>query len=129
MRGITSLIVALGLLGFGGWTYLGSGFNPAVFGAIAGGGFFLFRAYQGIGFSPLNDATTPIEFVTNPTRTIVDCATGELEGFLGENDESKTDEKPTFDPDAIIARYMENRPEAAAENIGPAPAAFGRKGL
>ena len=130
MRGVSSIFVALGLLGFAAWSYLNSGFSGPVMGALAGAGFFLFRAYQGIGFSPIEDATTPIEFIANPRDAIVDCATGQLEEFLG-RDDGESEDKPKFDPDAIIARYMETRPAASAEvgTPNPAPAGFGRKGL
>ena len=130
MRGYSSIVVALGLLGFAGWAYLNGGFSAAVMGALAGAGFFLFRGYQNIGFSPVEDLTTPIEFVTNPTDTIVDCAAGELGEFFNQ-DEPKPDDERKFDPDAIIAHYLENRAAAAPQPAMPsaAPSGFGRKGL
>ena len=67
-----------------------------------------------------------VDFLTDPAEAIVDAATDRLGDWL------KGDGEPEqrFDPDAAIARYLENRPEGQPTVVAPPRElpGFGRKG-
>jgi hypothetical protein len=69
-----------------------------------------------------------VDFLTDPAEAIVDAATDRLGDWLGGGAES---EQPKFDPDAAIARYLENRPEGQPNPAAPRRElpGFGRKGM
>jgi hypothetical protein len=69
-----------------------------------------------------------VDFLTDPAEAIVDAATDRLGSWLGGDAES---DQPQFDPDAALARYLENRPDGQPNPVAPRRElpGFGRKGL
>ena len=132
MRGVTSIAVAAMLLGLAWWTFLqkGIGTAPVVLGVAA---FVMFvRGSQGFGLNAaVDDAAGAADFISNPSGAIVDSAFDTLGGMLKDRQDEGAGTKPAFDPDAAIARYLENRPEPLPASADPMPARpqFGRKGL
>lgn len=135
MRGLTSTIAGLGLLAVALGIYWYGGSNMTVVGAAAGSLILLYRGYQGLTIvEAAGDAMTSIEFATNPRGAIMDFATDQATDFLTEargKAAEPAEESRSFDPDAIIARYLENRGEDPPASDRPASSArtFGRKGL
>lgn len=153
MRGLTSYFVGSLLAGLAYYAFSVTGLSGTTM-AIAGLSLILFyRGANGREFTP-EAIAAPMEFVQNPAGAIVDAAvdkvgdlliansdTGgkglvetardKLEEFLSSNDE-KAAETSGFDPDAVIERYLANRPEPLPDpepDTAPARRQFGRKGL
>ena len=138
MRGVSSTVVGVGLLSLAVWDVTRSGGGMTTMFIAAGALYFLYRGYQGLSVTEAGDPTLPIDFVTNPRRAVIDLATQQVgslfepAGGSPQADDKPDGEKPAFDPDAIIARYMEQRaanPPPAEDLPPPAPRTFGRKGL
>ena len=135
MRGLTSTIAGLGLLAVALGIYWYGGSNMTVVGAAAGSLILLYRGYQGLTIvEAAGDAMTSIEFATNPRGAILDFATDQATDLLTESRGKAADpaeEGRSFDADAIIARYMENRAQVSPAGDRPPSSVptFGRKGL
>ena len=147
MRGWSSFVAGFLLLGVAYWAFASDGFGTSMLMCAAAAAFFFYRGAIGQELDTTGDPTAVIDFVRDPAEAIVDTATDRLGDWLGER---KADEKPAdrtavnhrqalvdwlhdrdepaaFDPDAVIARYMENR---GPQPDSPAPVrSFGRKGL
>ena len=147
MRGWSSFLVGFLLLGVAYWSFTAEGLGSSTLMCAAAAAFFFYRGALGQELDTTGDPTAVIEFVRDPAEAIVDTATDRLGDWLGDR---KAEEKPAdgrgvnhrqalvdwlhdrdepaaFDPDAAIARYMENR--EPQQDI-PAPVrSFGRKGL
>lgn len=133
MRGLTSIGAAILLMAIAGWYAMSSGLNPMSLALAAGSCVLLYRGIQGQELqTSAGDAMGTFEFVRDPGGTIVDSAVDTIGDFLKGDEKKSADEESTFDADAVIARYMANRPESApspqAEAV-PVRAQFGRKGL
>ena len=152
MRGWTSFAAGVLLLALAYGLYSLGGFgSEAVICGIAAAAFFLQGAF-GLGVGAGDGATGLVEFIQNPADAIVDSATDRLTDWLGDRKVEEEpadrgafvghrqqlvdwlhdrDEPASFDPDAAIARYLEQRlPEPpAVPTSAPAARTFGRKGL
>ena len=118
---------------------------------LAVSGFFYIRALAGWTGTPGADLSLAVDFIRDPFETVIDEAAarlddnqdevpqskergGVLQQFareLGVGRDDEAAEKPAFDPDEAIARYLANRPagDASPETAPPRAAGFGRKGL
>ena len=147
MRGWTSFVAGFLLLALAYWLYSLGGFgSEAMICGVAAAGFMLQGAF-GLGVGAGDNATGMVDFIRNPADAIVDSATDRLGDWLGDRKAAEEpakgtgvnhrqalvdwlhdrDEPAAFDPDAAIARYMENR-EPQPESAAPIRS-FGRKGL
>ena len=139
MRGWSSLLIGFFLLALAYWSYAASGFGSTTMVFAAAAVLFFIRGAMGMAAGEAGDAGDPtaiIEFVTNPAGAIVDSATDKLGDWLQSDDKKPAadaaPEQPKFDPDAALARYLENRapaPATAAPEVAAPPRGFGRKGL
>jgi hypothetical protein len=125
VAGVVLLVLALAAFSYGG-TSMGV--------ALAGGAAVLFlRGFQGQGVTQAGGVSGPLEFIRDPAGSIVDSAVDKIGDLLADKDEAQAEEnKPAFDPDAAIERYLANRPASAgayAPDHPPAHRGFGRKGL
>jgi hypothetical protein len=115
------------LLALAFWQFVmnGVGFNALVLG-VGGLAVVLFGAMGRTVEAERAQGTA--DFLTDPGGTIVDAATDRLGDWLGDATTPKQEE---FDPDAAIARYLENRPASQSELAEPRRELprFGRKGL
>ncbi|QIL02853.1 hypothetical protein G7078_08695 [Sphingomonas sinipercae] len=127
MRGITSIATAMGLMGVAVWIMMSDGSTPQALAAAAMSLFVMYRGYRGIGTNPVEAIVTTRSLAVNPARTIFDTVVETLPDFVPERKEDD-DVGPKMDHDAIIARYLENRPGGPPTVTAPPPA-FGRKGL
>ena len=130
MRGWSSFVAGFLLLGVAYWSFASDGFGSSTLMCAAAAAFFFYRGAQGQELDTTGDPTAVIDFVRDPTDAIVDSASD----WLGEwfNDpKPAAEEAGGFDPDAVIARYIENRgPELGAQPEGATPVrGFGRKGM
>jgi hypothetical protein len=147
MRGWSAIFVSFLLLALAVWSFAWDGFSSSTLMCAVAGAFIFFKGAQGMGIREVGDPLAVIDFVKNPADAIVDSASDRLADWLGDRKAAEEpakstsvnhrqalvdwlhdrDEPAAFDPDAAIARYMENRepqPESAAPIRG-----FGRKGL
>ncbi len=133
MRGLTSIGAAILLMAIAGWYAMSSGLNPMSLALAAGSCVLLYRGIQGQELqTSAGDAVGTFEFVRDPGGTIVDSAVDTIGDFLKGDERKSADEESTFDADAVIARYMANRPESSPSpqaEAAPVRAQFGRKGL
>ena len=148
MRGWSSLLIGFFLLGLAYWSFAFEGLGSSTLLCGAAALVFFYRGAQGMAAGEAGDAGDPlaiVEFVSNPAEAIVDSATERLGECLRETKSAVTDwlgesksaeaEPSGFDPDAVIARYLENRgedrgAEPATHPVSAAPVrGFGRKGL
>ena len=130
MRGMSSIIVGILLAGAGAWLYMEGGFGTEVLVLVAAGALLGARGCMGSDISSVDDVAAPIEFLRNPAGAIVDEATDRLTEMLTQKKQPEPEPVSTFDPDAAIARYLENRPvQEAAPPQHPPIRGFGRKGL
>src|SRR3990170_5227710 len=134
MRGRSAIFVSFLLLGLAVWSFAWDGFSSSTLMCAVAAAFIFFRGAQGMEINEVGDPLAVIEFVRNPADAIVDSATERLGDWLGDGkaaEEPATstgvnhrqalvdwlhdrEEPAAFDPDAAIARYIENR--------GPQPA-------
>lgn len=143
MRGLTSTIAGVCLLAASLWIFWHGGSTTTVVITAVGSLLLLYRGYQGLTITEAaGDAMFPIELATNPRGAILDLAVDQVTDlFAGSREktaepaeEDRTSPAGTdrsFDPDAIIARHMENRAEHPPASDRPASQGrtFGRKGL
>jgi hypothetical protein len=140
-----------GFFGFGTYKLFTDG-SPWLVGlCVVASGYLFYRALTDQTGTPLEDLDLAVGFVRDPKEALFDQAVdmlgggeeqrpaekrrdgkpGLLQSFIAELDtrESKADDR--FDPDAVIARYLANRPAeqpaAAPEPSRPAVQGFGRK--
>ncbi|HUP68131.1 MAG TPA: hypothetical protein VM145_07970 [Sphingomicrobium sp.] len=130
MRGISSTIGGLGLLGFGLWKFVQGEANLTVMVLLASALILLFRGYQGLTIrQSVDEAMLPAQLIANPRAAAFDFAVDRIDRLLedvGPTPQSET--KPGFDPDAAIARYMETRGKPPADPAHTEiPRQFGRK--
>jgi hypothetical protein len=137
VRGVSSTVVGTGLLALAVWDLMRTGGSATTMFLAAGALFFLYRGYQGLTVTEAaGDPMLPIQFVANPRGALIDLATDQVTGLFEQSGSqpaaAEEEEERKFDPDAIIARYLEKRGEnpPPAEDAPPPPArTFGRKGL
>ena len=135
MRGWTSILGGMVMAGLALWLLSSSGANTTAFVFGAGALILFYRGYQGLTLGEsADDAMMPMEFVSDPRGTILEIASDQVGNWMetARNQASTESGKdPSFDPDAVIARYMEQRAENPLPAIAPPPAprGFGRKGL
>ena len=143
MRGVSSTIVGVGLLAVAVWDLTRSGGGMTTMFIAAGALYFLYRGYQGLSVTEAGDPMLAINFVANPRRAVIDLATDHVTGLFepaqanpqpnpqANDGKPEAEQQPPFDPDAIIARYLEQRAEnpPPTEPAAPPPRTFGRKGL
>ena len=145
MRGWSSIFVGLLLFAVAGWTFFSDGFGSETVILSAAGGFFLFLGGQGLTVGEAGNPIALVDFVRDPAGAIVDTATDRLGDWFNDDKPAPESapaaeaEKPKFDPDAVIERYLAQRPtapapetaaDAAAGFAHPAPPrTFGRKGI
>ena len=129
------MLIGFFLLGLGYWSYAAEGFGSSTLLCGAAAAVFFFRGAQGMAAGEagnIGDSTAIVDFVTNPAEAIVDTATDRLSDWVNSGDvkPATADEHSKFDPDAVLARYIEKR--GAGPTAAPAAAApirsFGRKG-
>ena len=128
------MFVGFLLLGLAVWSFAWDGFNSSTLMVAAAAAFIFVRAAQGMGLGEVGDPLAVIEFVRNPADAIVDSATERLGDWLtADEPTSGREEEGKFNPDAVVARYLEQRgsePAAASPAATSIPApmrSFGRK--
>src|SRR5215212_1301722 len=135
MRGWSAIVVGFLLLGLAVWSFAWDGFSSSTISCVTAAAVIFFRGTQGMGIREVGDPLAVIEFVRNPAGAIVDSAADRLSDWLDDAPTPATSQPDKFDPDAVVARYVEQRAiePAAAQAlaaISPAPPrGFGRKGL
>ena len=151
MQGWKHVLVGTGFLGFSAYQMAFGGSFWTIGLPLVASGFFFYRAFTGQTGTPGADLNLAIDFIRDPYETVFDEAAARLDGDQDEAPRSKPQggvlqqfarelasggeghgDKPAFDPDEAIARYLANRPAGAgsAEAAPPrAAAGFGRKGL
>src|SRR5687768_11550715 len=132
MRGWTSFFVGFLLLGLTYWSFSADGFGSTALMFAAGAAFFIYRGANGEGVDAAGDPTALMDFVSDPAEAIVDTATDKLGDWLGESKSAAAEwlggsksaeaEPKGFDPDAAVARYLENRGEDRGAEVAPQPA-------
>ncbi len=151
MRGWSAIFVSFVLLGLAVWSFAWDGFSSSTLMCAVAAAFIFYRGVQGMEITEVGDPLAVIDFVKNPADAIVDSASDRLADWLGDRNAAEEpaestsvnhrqalvdwlhdrDEPAAFDPDAAIARYLENRgPEIATQPESAVPIrSFGRKGL
>jgi hypothetical protein len=151
MHGWKHWLIGAAFFGFAMFT-LFTGGSPWLVGlCVVASAYIFYRALTDQTGAAFEDLNLAIDFVRDPCDTVFDEAVARLEGDEDEQPAKRdqpgvlqsfvselglgakaAEEKPAFDPDAAIARYLANRPADAAP-LEPAPpraaAGFGRKGL
>lgn len=147
MHGWKHWLMGAGFFGFGTFKLFTDG-SPWLVGlCVVASGYLFYRALTDQTGAAAEDLNLAIDFVRNPYDTVFDEAVarlgggededqpkrdqpGVLQSFvseLGLGDKASED-KPAFDPDAAMARYLANRPaEQQPEPARPAVQGFGRK--
>ena len=129
MGGLSSILTGLVLAGIALWFFTVGGSLETALMFVVGALFLFWRGFHGAGFSGDNE-TGPLDFVLNPRGAVIDSAVDAGAGRLAEvfgGTEPAAEDQPKFDPDAIIARYIENRPDALGSGHGTGRPTFGRK--
>jgi hypothetical protein len=136
MRGWSSLLVGSVLLALAAWLQWTGLSSAAAITCGLAGAFLIYRGFQGLEVTEAGDPTALGDFISDPAGALVEAAAEKVEVRLRESRKTRagdsSDELSTgFDADAALARYMANRPAAAAAAGETAPAArgFGRKGI
>lgn len=149
MQGWKHLLVGAGFLTFAAYQFVFGGSVWMIGLPLVASAFFFYRAFAGQTGAPGADFSLAVNFIRDPLDTIVDETAARLDGnqdeaprpkpqggvlqqfareLVGRDDEAA--EKPAFDHDAAIARYLANRPagDGSPEVAPPRAAGFGRKG-
>ena len=148
MHGWKHWLMGAGFFGFGTYTLFTDG-SPWLVGlCVVASGYLFYRALTDQTGAPVEDLDLAVSFVRDPKGTLFDQAVdmlggpeerpredkpGLIQSLVAEFDtrDRKADDPPAFDPDAIIERYLANRPvaEASPEPAPHKPPAqlFGRK--
>lgn len=139
MQGWTYWLMGAGFFGFGTFKLFTDG-SPWLVGlCVVASGYLFYRALTEQTGAPIEDLDLAVSFVRDPKGTLFDQAVDLLGGSDEEEparEERKSgviqsliagldtrEEKPAFDADAAIARYMANRPAPEARPVS----GFGRK--
>ncbi len=149
MQGWKHVLVGSGFLTFAAFQVVWGGSFWLIALPVVASAFFFFRAFTGQTGTPGADLSLAVDFIRDPLDTVLDEAAARLDGNQDEPRQPRTKggvlqqfvrdlgvsadapDKPAFDPDAAIARYLANRPAGSgvAETLPPAAArGFGRKG-
>ena len=132
MRGWTSMLVGFLLLGMAYWSFAADGIGMSAVLCISASAYFFFRGANGMPIGDVGDPSAVIDFIKDPADAIVDTATDRFADWCGSKpDSAEAEEQSKFDPDAVIARYLDQRvsqPAPQPEVAAPVRA-FGRKGL
>jgi hypothetical protein len=148
MHGWKHWLMGAGFFGFGTYELFNDG-SPWLVGlCVVASGYLFYRALTDQTGAAVEDLDLAVSFVRDPKGTLFNEAVdmlgvgeeprredkpGLIQSLIGEFDsrESKADASAPFDPDAVIARYLANRPAeqpvAAPEPTRPAVQGFGRK--
>ena len=126
MRGWTSVLVGFLLLGMAYWSFAAEGFGMSALLCGAAAAYFMFRGALGLSVGQVGDSSAVIDFIKDPADAIVDTATDRFADWYNDKKEP-AEEKSSFDPDAVIARYLDQR-GAKPEPSAPIRS-FGRKGV
>ncbi len=142
MHGWKHWLIGAGFFGFAMFQ-LFTGGSPWLIGlCVVASAYIFYRALTDQTGAAGEDLNLAIDFVRNPYDTVLDEAVARLGG--GDEEEQPrreqpgvlqslmselgldkaNEEKPAFDPDAAIARYLANRPPEQAQVRG-----FGRRGV
>jgi len=148
MPNVKNVVAGTAFLALAGFAFYEHA-SPWLIGLLFAAAFYLYAlAATGMSSDGLSDLNDAIDFVGNPTRTIADRAVDQIapkaeaaggrfrelwSDFVAEVRDDKPEAAPAkeFDPDAVIARYLAERPQRpevgdAAEARAPHPT-FGRK--
>lgn len=149
MQGWKHWLMGAGFFGFGMFKLFEGG-SPWLVGlCVVASGYLFYRARTDLTGAAVADLDLAVSFVRDPKETLLDQAVDMLTGGDEEERprqaqkpgliqslvaafdtrEAKTDDKP-FDPDAVIARYLANRPAPAVAEptpTRPPVQGFGRK--
>jgi hypothetical protein len=133
MRGWSAIVVGFLLLGVALWSFASDGFSSSTVMVAAAAAFTFVRGAQGLGFGEVGAPAALVDFAMNPAAAIVDTAADRLSDWLDDAPVPPSSKAEKFDPDAVVARYVEQRGTEPA--AAPAPAAaspapvrtFGRK--
>ena len=142
MQGWTHWLMGAGFFGFGTFKLFEGGSYWTVGLCVIASGYLFYRALHEQTGAPIEDLDLAVSFVRDPRGTLIDHV---VDQFTGGDDEASArdekkpgvlqslvaefdtrEEKPAFDADAAIARYLANRP-APAPAPPPAALGFGRK--
>ena len=137
-----------GFFGFGTYKLFTDG-SPWMVGlCVVASGYLFYRGLTDQTGAAVEDLDLAVSFVRDPKGTLFDQAIdmlgggedqrreekpGLIQSLVAELDsrEKKADDSAIFDPDAVIARYLANRPPeqpaAAPERPRPPVQGFGRK--
>ena len=148
MHGWKHWLMGAGFFGFGAYTLFTDG-SPWLVGlCVIASGYLFYRALTDQTGAAIEDLDLAVSFVRDPKGMLIDQAVdllgggedqrreekpGLIQSLVAEFDsrERKADESAAFDPDAVIARYLANRPaeQPVATPAPPKPAVqgFGRK--
>lgn len=150
MQGWKHLLVGTGFLGFSAYQLVFGGSFWMIGVPLVASAFFFYRAFTGQTGAPGADFSLAVDFIRDPLDTMVDEAAARLDDNPNDAPRPKpqggvlqqfarelvsrideADDKPAFDPDEAIARYLANRPagEGSPETAPQRAAGFGRKGL
>ena len=130
-----NLLIATAFMGFAAYLYIHHG-SPWMIGLSFAASLYLgVLAFTGLSAGGVVDLRDAVDFVSNPTEAIIERAAGalpakpvsKLAAMIDGDSEAGSD----FDPDAVIQRYIAERPADAAPLAAPSPAprTFGRRGL
>ena len=133
MRGWSSILVGVALLGIAAWTHFTGMFSGAAILFGLPGAYLIYRGFQGVEIMDAGDPTALGDFISNPAEALVDAAVEKGDEWMTERRKAAADApaEPAFDADAAIARYMANRPQdpVPAVQTSQPVRGFGRKGL
>ena len=135
MRGWSAIVVGFLLLGLAVWSFVWDGFNSSTVMVATAAGFAFVRGAQGLGIGEVGAPSALVEFAMNPAGAIVDTAADRLSDWLDDAPTPTTAQSEKFDPDAVVARYVEQRGTEPVAAPAPAPSipapvrGFGRKGV
>ena len=130
MRGWSAIVVGFVLLALALWSFAWDGLNSSTMMVAAAAAFSFMRGAQSLGIGGVADPSALVDFAMNPAGAIVDTAADRLSDWLDDAPIPATAQPEKFDPDAVVARYVEQRGTEPVAPMNPAPVSgFGRKGL
>jgi hypothetical protein len=143
MQGWKHWLMGAGFFGFGTYKLFTDGSLWLVGLCVVASGYLFYRALTDQTGAAIEDLDLAVSFVRDPKGTLFDHAIDQLVG--GDDEEparnerkpgvlqslvaefDTREEKPAFDADAAIARYLANRPPPEAAPAPRAVQVFGRK--
>jgi hypothetical protein len=141
-------LMGAGFFGFAIFTLITGGSLWLVGLSVVAAAYLFYRAFTEQTGAAGQDLELAVSFVRNPYETLFDEAVARLDdeqrdqpprgqrgmlqslvADLGIGDDRSKDGEPSFDADAVIARYLADRPAEAPAPSPPRPAVqgFGRK--